>query len=221
MSRTCTACRHEKRGEIDAAMATETVRHIAARFGLSSAAVQRHKTDHIGPRLARAAERRADLDADALLDKLAGYVDQIDAALATAQRTGDLKSIAPLVKSASECIRLLGNASHGLWQPRAGSPVTVNVTTDSFADALAPEVRQALLDPDRGLAIIHALGRLTARDLPALLALPAGEVIDAVDSAPLVVMQPQSETGSPDRAEHPSADAGSHVLQGPEGATDE
>lgn len=48
MSRTCTVCAHRERHSIDTALvAQEPYRHIAKRYGLSNAALVRHKADHV------------------------------------------------------------------------------------------------------------------------------------------------------------------------------
>jgi hypothetical protein len=57
MARRCTICSHEDRAEIEKAMVqSEPVRDIAARFGTSASAVQRHKTSHLAAQLAKAYE---------------------------------------------------------------------------------------------------------------------------------------------------------------------
>lgn len=48
MARPCTICEHARRAEIDRALvAGETFRHIAAHYGLSTGALQRHKSEHL------------------------------------------------------------------------------------------------------------------------------------------------------------------------------
>jgi hypothetical protein len=50
MPRTCTVCRHDHLQEIDGALlAAQPLRHIAAQFGLSTGALQRHKNEAILP----------------------------------------------------------------------------------------------------------------------------------------------------------------------------
>jgi hypothetical protein len=57
MARRCTICHHPDRAEIEKAMVqSEPVRDIAARFGTSASAVQRHKTSHLAAQLAKAYE---------------------------------------------------------------------------------------------------------------------------------------------------------------------
>ncbi len=57
MPRTCTICNHEKRADIDSALlAEEAYRHIAARFGTSTGALQRHR-EHLPKQLVKAQEQ--------------------------------------------------------------------------------------------------------------------------------------------------------------------
>lgn len=57
MGRTCTACTHEKRQEIDKALVTgATHREVSEQFRLSPSAVYRHKLGHLPARLKRAFE---------------------------------------------------------------------------------------------------------------------------------------------------------------------
>ncbi len=56
MPRTCTACGHEDRPAIDAALvAGVALRTIADQYGLSHQALMRHRSDHIPPALVTAA----------------------------------------------------------------------------------------------------------------------------------------------------------------------
>ena len=56
VSRTCTCCTHPERAALDAAaLGGESGRAIAGRFGVSRAAVQRHRAAHLAPAQAQAA----------------------------------------------------------------------------------------------------------------------------------------------------------------------
>jgi hypothetical protein len=58
MPQTCRACKSAHRKEIDAALAAgESLRSIEKRFGISNAAIYRHKT-HVAVSLSKAIERR-------------------------------------------------------------------------------------------------------------------------------------------------------------------
>lgn len=72
MPRTCTVCTHPKRSEIDKALlAGDSYRHIASRFDTSTAALQRHKKDHLSEQMARVAERNEQADIRTAIDVVA------------------------------------------------------------------------------------------------------------------------------------------------------
>ncbi len=57
MPRTCTICTHEQRADIDSALlAEEPYRHMAARYGTSTGALQRHR-EHLPKQLVKAQEQ--------------------------------------------------------------------------------------------------------------------------------------------------------------------
>ncbi len=71
MPRTCTVCSHRDREAIDQALVSgEPFRHIATRTGTSTAALQRHKHDHVPRSLAKAKEAQELAHADGLLDRV-------------------------------------------------------------------------------------------------------------------------------------------------------
>jgi hypothetical protein len=124
MARVCTACTHEHRPEIDRMLAAGigSQRSVAKKFGLSDAAVCRHKA-HVTARMARAveaAEARQDQKL-ALIDRLqsADLVERLRAInsatlgiLAEARRAGRLSvavsAIGRLVDLAEVEAKILG-----------------------------------------------------------------------------------------------------------------
>src|SRR5215210_2726009 len=59
MPRTCSICGHDERRDIEVALVKrEPYRHIAARFSVSTGALQRHTKDHLPDRLLKAHERQ-------------------------------------------------------------------------------------------------------------------------------------------------------------------
>jgi hypothetical protein len=59
MPRTCSICRHDERRDIEVALVKrEPYRHIAARFSVSTGALQRHTQDHLPDRLLKSQERQ-------------------------------------------------------------------------------------------------------------------------------------------------------------------
>ncbi len=68
MPRVCSCCTHTERGAIDTALvANEPFRHIAARFGTSTGALQRHKDEHLPAVMVKSAQAREIAHADHLL----------------------------------------------------------------------------------------------------------------------------------------------------------
>lgn len=71
MSRTCTVCGHESRLEIDRALlGSDSYRNIAARFGVTTSSLQRHRNEHIPGRLLKAKDVEEIAEADTLKSEL-------------------------------------------------------------------------------------------------------------------------------------------------------
>ncbi len=144
----CTVCDHPKRKEIDSAMHTSSERTIADRFALSKTAVHRHKVSHLGPGLARAAARREDLSAEALVQKLVGYLDEAEHGIEIAKSKKDLQGLARCIKEARETAVYIGKTV-GLWSDKPSTLIdarrqTVNIANLSEDDlrALAASYRE-------------------------------------------------------------------------------
>ena len=79
VARLCTVCQHPERQAIDKALisATTPYRHIAARWQITTQALQRHKADHLLATIWEAWQReRADNGAE-LADELRGWMDRL------------------------------------------------------------------------------------------------------------------------------------------------
>ncbi len=105
MPRTCTACGHPERSEIDAALvAGETLRDIARQYRVGKDVVARHKEAHLPGRLVRAREVEEIADADTLLSRLRDLNRETAAILKEARAKGSkdnelaLKAIACVEK---------------------------------------------------------------------------------------------------------------------------
>src|SRR5690348_13672222 len=85
MPRVCTICSHERRAEIDQAIAAgnESNRAIASQWGVTSSSVDRHKQAHMTQALAAATSRRESQD-DSLLDRIEHGYEQAQALYSTA-----------------------------------------------------------------------------------------------------------------------------------------
>ena len=69
--RRCTVCDHKDRKAIDSALHLESERIVSERFGLSKSSIHRHRTNCMGPAIARVAASREDTSAASILDRMA------------------------------------------------------------------------------------------------------------------------------------------------------
>ena len=154
MPRTCTVCAHPDRDAVDAALvAGEAFRHVAARFGLSTGALQRHRAAHLPPALARAREAEEALRAETLLERLRALNRETADVLRQARRAGDhdlrLRALARAEKQLELEARLLGELREG---------AAVNVLVLPEWAALRAAVLGALAPhPEARLAVAAAL----------------------------------------------------------------
>src|SRR5579863_8732850 len=113
MPRTCSICRHQKRGEIDANLLRgDTFRHIAAQFRVSTGALQRHRNSCISEQLEKAKEVSDVAAGSALVREIQEITRKTRDVLtrAMAEKNGDLalKAIARLERQLELKGRLLG-----------------------------------------------------------------------------------------------------------------
>ena len=137
MPRTCTLCNHPRRDGIDRALLDgESFRHIAAQYGTSTGALQRHKADHLRPSLVRAYQAKENARGNGFLERLETTWDRIEGAMDKAQRAvrthedgtaedWSLSTLPPLFNQAHRNLELLGRATGEL--SRDGAPAA-NVT---------------------------------------------------------------------------------------------
>jgi hypothetical protein len=93
MPRTCTVCSHELHHEINVALVhREPFRHIAARYDLSTGALQRHSRDHIPQLLREAHEAIVSDDAKDLAGELARVKEDVHRLKTKAEEEGDLRT---------------------------------------------------------------------------------------------------------------------------------
>lgn len=92
MPRTCTICTHDDRPSIDHALISgEPFRHIANRFGTSTASLQRHKKEHIPLVLRKAKNAEEIAHADGLLEQIRELQARAMGILDKAEKAGDLR----------------------------------------------------------------------------------------------------------------------------------
>jgi hypothetical protein len=149
-------CSHIKRFDIDAALvAGEAYRNIAERFGTSTTALVRHKTDHLPASLSKAKKVEETTQADTLLGQLLSLNRETLAILKQAREGEDnelaLKAIARAEKQIELQARLLGELQE---------ETTVNVFLLPEWQQLRALILSALSSyPQARLAVVQALER--------------------------------------------------------------
>ncbi len=107
MPRTCTVCTHAEREAIDQALVSgEPFRHIAARTGTSTGALQRHKQEHIPEALAKATEARELAHADSLAEQIQNLSARTMRILDKAEKAGDLRTALAAIGQAKGVLEL-------------------------------------------------------------------------------------------------------------------
>lgn len=159
MPRQCTICTHEQRQEIDAELVNGTpLRNIAERFGTSTTALYRHKSEHLPAHLSHAKEAEEEVQATDLLSRLRELNAETRDVLQAAKRERDHELRLKAIARAERQIELEGRMLGELESAR-----TINVV-------LSPEwaiVRSALLRaltayPDARQAVAGSLLELEA-----------------------------------------------------------
>ena len=150
MPQTCNICRHKKRDEIDRELLAGTpFRHIAARYGTSTSALIRHKTNDIPAALVKAKQVADEIRAESLYDRLREVVRETQKILKEARKAGShdndlaLKAIARIEKQVELEARLLGELDDA-----AKVAVGINVeggTIDPGRDKLSDQQLSELL----------------------------------------------------------------------------
>ncbi len=108
MPRTCTICCHADLPAINEALVSgESYRHIASRFDTSTAALQRHKGDHLPAELALAHEAQDVAAADNLLAQVRDLQARALTILGKAEGTGDLRTALGAIREARSNLELL------------------------------------------------------------------------------------------------------------------
>jgi hypothetical protein len=108
MPRRCSICTHGELEAIDTALVDgEPYRNIAAQFGISTSALQRHKRTHIPQSLMKAVVAEELMRADDLLAHVSELRKRALSILEEAEREGDLRSALLAIREARGCIELL------------------------------------------------------------------------------------------------------------------
>jgi hypothetical protein len=157
MPQRCSLCFHPDRDAIDRdLLAQRPYRHMAAHYGTSTGALQRHK-EHLPVALTQATAAEAIAHGDDLLAQVRGLQAKAERILSQAEASGKLTVALQAIREARGCLELLGKLMGEL-----GGKTTVNVW-------MAPEwleLRAALIEalapfPQARQAVTSTLKRLT------------------------------------------------------------
>ena len=108
MPQTCTICRHPERESIERGLLSgETFRHISARTGTSTAALQRHKNDHIPLTLAKGHCAEEVTRGGTLLEEIGFLRQRTMRILDRAEQQGDLRTALRAISEATKLADLM------------------------------------------------------------------------------------------------------------------
>jgi hypothetical protein len=108
MPRTCTVCTHDLCHEINVALIhREPYRHIAKRFDVSTAALQRHVQDHVPKLLVEAKQAVEVADADDLLAEVRDLQARTLAILEASEETSEHRTALAAIREARANLELL------------------------------------------------------------------------------------------------------------------
>ncbi|MGI6308457.1 MAG: hypothetical protein ACOX1X_07690 [Dethiobacteria bacterium] len=152
--RKCTICEHAKVNEINKALlAGDSFRNIAKRYGVSTAALHRHKSNHIPAALTQAREAKEVAQADNLLAQVQELQAKALSILRQAEAAGELRTALQGVREARSCLELLAKLQGELQQEG-----TVNITLAPAWVQLRTVILNALQPwPDARLALAAAV----------------------------------------------------------------
>lgn len=108
MPRRCTVCDHDEGHIINVELvASGGNRRIATQYGLSEAAVRRHRQEHIPKLLVEASKAVERADADELLERVESLQVRTLAILETAEGSGELRTALGAIREARSNLELL------------------------------------------------------------------------------------------------------------------
>lgn len=135
MARTCLVCNHNKLNEINKSLIdNETNREIAKRFALSSAAVYRHRTNHLPPLLLKARQAGEIVEATSLMDRVERIMTRCETIAETATRTKDWFPAIAASRELRGCLELLGKLSGEI---QSGTQVGIQIINGRPAKMVA------------------------------------------------------------------------------------
>lgn len=151
MPRTCYACHHDRRAEVEAAILEgRSLRDVARQYGLSKDGLSRHR-GHISPALVRVMERREERQAErgpeTALARLENLYAKAVRVLEAAETAGHTAQQLAAIREARGIVETLAKVTGELREQPAG--VTVNVLQSRDILRYIAVVREELRDqPD-------------------------------------------------------------------------
>ncbi len=158
MPRSCTVCEHESRPAIDEQLVLGTpARKVAGEFGLSEAALSRHRRGHLSPALARVSAEREAAGSESALDRLELLYRSARTVLEAAEAEGKAGLSLAAIRELRGLVELLARITGELDE----RPQVAVLNLGSNPEWVA--VRSALLGalapyPDARAAVARALG---------------------------------------------------------------
>ena len=157
MPRTCTICTHPERQAIEhALLRQEPFRHIAARTGTSTAALQRHKRDHIPLSLRKAQDAEEIAQADTLLDQIQELRIRAMGILEQAERAGDLRTALAAIGQAKGVLELQARVTGETATQQVGNELPANISIQ----AVELFIQNSIALPKTGAGLRGPLPRL-------------------------------------------------------------
>jgi hypothetical protein len=136
--RKCLVCESQHLKEIDVALVNnDSNREIAKRFGISSAAVYRHRQNHLPVLLTKARDAETVAHADKLIDQVRGLLERATRLADAAEKAKNLYAALQGVRELRGVLELLGRVSGEL---QSGTRVTATdgnqVLSVEFLDSI-------------------------------------------------------------------------------------
>ena len=135
---TCTVCTHEAKEAIDQALvAGGSRRTIANQYGLSDAAVGRHRENHLPTTLVKAAEAQDEAHGGKLLDQVQNLVTEALASIERSKDAGKERDVLGGIREARHSLELTGRITGELRENRDAAPESALDAIIKLANALS------------------------------------------------------------------------------------
>jgi hypothetical protein len=153
----CATCSHAEREAIDRALAAgnPSLRQLAARYGISTSALHRHRSKHLPGALVEVAPAEG---ADSALARLEVLIPRVEKTLRRAERDGKATQVVTAARELRQCLELVARLRGEL---RPDPAVQVNVLTSADWVGLRGVILTALdPHPAARIAIADAIVEL-------------------------------------------------------------